>query len=159
MALFFLLYLSSTLSFHKLAGDKDSPYVCHLLLSPSCSVMFLLNWMLLLQPLLEPNGENGSENNNKNHKSCALSLPLLYFFQLKCVINHLLSTHQWRSVWTPVCVSSPAAPGPGQPGRLFPQKELSGWGRGRHSVEGWSWWSRFQPRTPGGPKDSARSRC
>lgn len=62
ICLFSLPYPPASLPSYTLGGSKGSPSFCHLLLSPSCSVMFLLNWMLLLQPLLEPNGEKGSEN-------------------------------------------------------------------------------------------------
>lgn len=54
----------------------------YLLLSPSCSVMFRLNCMLFLQPLLEPNGEKGSEN----HTHTALLYPAELF-----VVSHLPS--------------------------------------------------------------------
>lgn len=48
----------------------------YLLLSLSRSVTFLLNLMLFLQPLLEPNGEKGSESHTHTHTQSTLSIRL-----------------------------------------------------------------------------------
>lgn len=128
----------------------SSSYEFDLLLSLICSVMFLLNSVLLLHPLLQPNGENGSENKQQSRT-----------FEFDLILRRPSPAVGYlsRFLWTPACVSSPAGWGPGRPGRWLPLTGLWEWGRGRSSAEGWSWCSRFQPQTPDVQKGSAESLC
>lgn len=146
---------------NSLEDNTGWQHAFYLLLSPSWRVMFLLKWMLLLQPLLEPNGENGSGRKKKGYiaqRQIIISSPWIFSTSIMLLMScRMLFSHQWRPGWTAVCLSSPAAPGPGPPDRSFPQKELWEQGRGPHSTEGWSWCSRFQPQTAGGRRDSAKS--